>query len=119
MTYVLQLPEPTPSRNQFHHKHWRVEHTAKKRWGKMIAIAAMHARTLPAIGKRRVRVDRYGMRRLDEDNFIGGLKGILDSMRELGLLVDDNAASLELLCRQLRPEPRQKPFTVITIEDIT
>lgn len=115
---MLTIPEATPSRNKFHHKHWRVESASKKRWGLMILVAAKLAKAAPAQGMRRVRIDRYGSRRLDEDNFIGGAKGILDSLKEQKLIIDDNADGIELLWRQMKPEPRQKAFTTITLEDI-
>ena len=118
MTYVLTIPEPTPSLNAFYHKHWRIEHTAKKRWFNMLSIAAMRAGATVATSKRRLTVVRYGVRKLDVDNFLGGLKGCIDCLRKLNLLIDDDEDGMELVAHQLRPAPKQKAFTSLTLEDM-
>lgn len=115
---VLRIPEASPSLNAFFHKHWRVEHTEKKRWESMLFAASYAVNAPKATGRRRVQIDRFGSRMLDHDNFVGGLKGCIDSLRKLGLLIDDDEAHLELACRQCRLIKGDTPHTIIRIEDL-
>lgn len=116
MTATIVIPEASPSLNTFFHRHWRTEHAVKKRWALMLLARSRHVPK--AKGKRRVVVQRIGKQALDHDNFVGGLKGCIDSMRKLGLLVDDDAAHLQLVCEQHRLPKGEDPHTVITITDI-
>lgn len=119
MTWQLTIPRPTPSRNEFYHKHWRVEHTAKAWWKLQLSMLVLAHRVPPATGKRTVMIERYGKRKLDVDNFFGGFKIVLDAMRSAGLIKDDNETYLELLAHQRKLAPRQAAYTVITLEDCT
>ncbi len=47
-----------------------------------------------------VRITRYGGRLLDEDNFHGGCKALIDELRYAGLIPDDNPASISLRYEQ-------------------
>lgn len=115
---VLHIPEASPSLNEFFHSHWRVEANSKKKWLKMMTTAAILARATKANGKRRVTIDRFGKRVLDQDNFLGGLKGCIDNLRKLELLVDDDAAHMELACRQCKLAKGDEPHTIITLQDL-
>ena len=117
MTYYLHIPEASPSRNVFHHKHWRVEHTAKARWEKMILVESRVARVPKATGPRRVLFRRFGKRKLDHDNFIGGLKGPIDCLRKLGLLLDDDEKHASFLFEQ-HTATACEPHTIIGLEDL-
>jgi len=110
---VLDIPRATPSMNATRWKHWRVAYNEKKLWREEIHYARLHAgcRNPPKYSRARVTVERYG-RKLDIDNFIGGLKAVLDSLRLEGLIADDSEAHLELVPRQFKGAPR----TVITVE---
>ena len=59
--------------------------------------------------KRKIKIERYGSRTLDRDNFIGGCKSLIDSlrdcgkpMRKYGLIVDDRDAYLECEYEQIK-----------------
>lgn len=105
---ILVIPEATPSLNKFSHAHWRVEHAAAKRWSKMLWAEAQNIGATKAAGKRK----------LDEDNFIGGLKScVIDGLRKLGLLVNDDAENMQLECKQFAAASQQ-PYTIIKLEDI-
>lgn len=71
-----------------------------------------------ATTRRRVIILRLGARDLDYDNFVGGLKVVLDSIKQMGLIVDDNPKMLELVCEQRRPAKGEAPNTQIIIEDL-
>lgn len=114
----LVIPEASPSLNKYAFRHWRVQHGDKKRWGQMLAVAALGARAPKAIGKRRLTVERHGRRKLDVDNFAGGLKPIIDGLKKLQLIVDDDDAHLELALKQERIIGAQRPHTVLILEDV-
>jgi Holliday junction resolvase RusA-like endonuclease len=110
---VLDIPRATPSMNATHHKHWRVMHQQKKLWAQEIWLATGLGHRLPQKAPTRAKVTlvRYG-RRLDVDNFMGGLKSVLDGLKAEGLIADDDAEHLELVATQEKGVPR----TLITIE---
>lgn len=110
---VLDIPRASPSLNDTRRKHWRVVYREKKLWSEEIHYALIQVRHRGGLvpNRARVTVERYG-RLLDVDNFVGGLKPIIDSLRREGLIADDTAEHLELVPRQFKGKPR----TVITVE---
>lgn len=118
MTFTLRIPEASPSLNAFYHKHWRVEHAAKKRWLNMLTVAAIIAGATVATSKRRLTVGRYGTRKLDVDNFLGGLKGCIDCLRKLNLLTNDDEAGMELVAEQHKLPRGTQAHTHLTLEDM-
>lgn len=115
MPVILDIPRATPSMNATRWKHWRVAYREKKLWRQEIHVARLQARDVPAVppARARVTIERYG-RRLDPDNFIGGLKAVIDCLRNEGLITEDTEEALELVPKQLRGAPR----TVITITSL-
>jgi hypothetical protein len=110
----LEIPRATPSMNATHHKHWRVMYAQKKLWEQEIWAAGVQAREcaiylVPIRSK--VTIERYG-RMLDADNFVGGLKSVIDGLKSNGFIVDDAPEHLELVATQHKGTPR----TVIRIE---
>lgn len=119
MTIRLVIPEASPSLNKYAFRHWRVQHTDKKRWLLMLYATSRRAKAAPATGKRRLTIERHGSRRLDVDNIIGGAKGcITDNLRKLGLLLEDDDSAVEFVALNVRLEGAQKPHTVLILEDI-
>lgn len=113
---TLEIPRATPSMNATHHKHWRVMHAQKKLWAQEVWAAYVQqlkgrSRKDGAPRRAKVTIERYG-RMLDVDNYVGGLKSVIDSLKSNGLIVDDNAQHLELVATQHKGTPR----TIIKIE---
>lgn len=116
---VLRIPEASPSLNEFSFSHWRKQHTLKKKWLAMLTSAAIAAKATKATGKRKLTIERYGLRRLDPDNIVGGAKGcIIDNLRALSLLVDDHDDAVELSARNMARAKGEKPYTNIILQDI-
>ena len=44
----------------------------------------------PRYPKVEVVIERYGRRMLDDDNFRGGLKVVIDALKDVGLILDDS-----------------------------
>jgi hypothetical protein len=115
---VLTIPELTPSLNVTRAGHWRTRHRRRKHWSMLVLVAKSEARVYdrpPAVGKARVIVERHGGRRLDQDNAVGGLKDLVDGLRDNGFIVDDDPEHLELQFVQY-PGVRKEGKTIIRIE---
>jgi Holliday junction resolvase RusA-like endonuclease len=94
-------------------KHWRVAYREKQLWRQEIRVARLQAgctRPVPPV-RARVTVERFG-RPLDPDNFVGGLKSVIDCLKEERLISDDTPETLELIPKQVLGRPR----TIITVE---
>jgi hypothetical protein len=115
----MKIPEASPSLNKYAFSNWRVQYRDKQRWLMMLTVAAKEANATKATGKRSVHVERHGRRALDMDNGFGGLKPILDSLRKIGLLLDDDAKSLMLSFENCALLKGEKPHTVITISEVS
>lgn len=114
----LHLPIDARSQNQLHSKgggRW-----AYRAHAKAIVAALGIARHIPrAAIKRRVTLTRiWGKRQraFDRGNLIGGLKPVLDGLRDVGLIVDDSAKWCEDHYSQRGPEAQSG--IGITIEEL-
>ena len=143
MKMILEIPEPTPSLNQFRRHymrlyrlqtHWdKLVREAVERWvyddagTGVVTAAQVVARTEALIptGRRRVTVIRSSPRILDGDNFWGGTKVAIDALRlrraKRGgyhgnhLIEDDALANLE---HGEHLQVKGLPGTVIIVEAI-
>ena len=101
---LLTLP---PSGNVFKRMHWAAVRDLRARFAWSFRMEAELCGKRPSLpqylGKVRlgIRVYRKG-RRYDEDGFIGGLKPMIDGMRDAGYLRNDSPVWLEL-----EPRPEQ------------
>jgi hypothetical protein len=118
--WTLRIELPTPSQNEFAFSGWRKAHTSKGLWKNLIRACPTFLDIPRAWGPRRLTIERHGKRILDEANLIGGAKGIIDDLVQLGLLVDDKPACLVLgKPLQLKLAPGEKrPYTVLVLEEV-
>ncbi|MDE2098669.1 MAG: hypothetical protein KGL39_15550 [Patescibacteria group bacterium] len=88
----------------------------KKLWEKLIWIAKVQARIYhqPKFERSKIHILRRGKKLLDKDNLVGGVKPLVDSLKALGVIVDDSPAHISLTIEQCLG----KPCTVILIEKI-
>jgi hypothetical protein len=118
MKFELTITMATPSLNKYAFSHWRTQYRDKQEWHAALLVASRQAGATKATGKRRITVLRCGRKMLDIDNAIGGLKPILDGMRKLELLVDDDRHNLDLVMLQQQVKSAKDVHTKITIEDL-
>jgi hypothetical protein len=120
MKYALRIDAPTPSQNVRDAQHWALRRRVKTEWSWRIRAASTFLSIPKATGKRRLTIERHFKGKpQDEANIHGGSKGIVDALVEWKLLVDDSPDWIEHEHPvQLRLAPRQKPFTVLILEDI-
>lgn len=127
---TITISLATPSLNVLNTKHWSFKRKLKAEWFSLMN-AALH--TLKAVPKakegerRRVTFTRYSLRLLDVDNFSGGAKLVLDSLRRprtdgkkswagLQMIWDDDEAHVEAVYSQAKAATKKDVRTVITIE---
>src|SRR5690349_958292 len=115
--YELTIPVPSPSLNRTNGSHWSTYLKLKKAWTEEVGAAKMLAkvRGFPMLEKASLRIDRYGKRMLDPDNFVGGLKPLIDSLKACGFIVDDSPKHITLTAMQHIGKPYR---TVIRLEAV-
>jgi len=102
--WTLEVPEASPSLNRFANtrrpyayqqvrNEWRGYLTSA--WWEAKGQWPMLARLTPP-RRARLTVTRFSPRTLDHDNLVGGLKPVIDGLRWLQLIHDDDADSLAL-----------------------
>ncbi len=108
---------PTPSLNETLRWHWATARKHANKW--LMAIWAHTNREwLTDDKRRRLTIERRGKRLLDEDNLAGGAKIAIDSIKSIGLIVDDSPKWLELHMRQSKLAKGEAPHTIFTLEDL-
>jgi hypothetical protein len=113
---VVQMP--TPSLNETQRMHHFAYARLGKKWQMALALLALVQRATKATGKRRLVIERRAKRELDKDNAYGGAKLVIDALKKLGLILDDDAANLDLEVTQAKCGKGEKPCTILTLEDV-
>jgi len=120
MTWSITIPRACPSQNRHQWAHWAIIRKEKMEWFNLIRAAEGFTNIPKATGKRKLTLERFGWKILDEMNLIGGAKGIVDNLVQLGLLVDDKPSDLELggvIQHKIMPRTHTIPHTVLHLED--
>jgi hypothetical protein len=91
---VLIIDEPSPSLNVTMRGHWSKQHKLRNRWFWLVKAAIRRAQIWipPKWPKAKIRIERYGPRILDADNFRGGTKFLTDALKQEGIITDDTPA---------------------------
>jgi len=113
--YNFALYKETPSLNVTKRWHWGKTRTERNSWRNEFLIEIPDDAT--PIEKARITVTSFRGRTLDHDNFVGGLKVLIDGLRDTQLIKNDSKKWLE------HGEHRQvidksNPCTVVVIEEI-
>lgn len=62
-----------------------------------------------------VRIERWGIRLLDPDNLVGGVKGTVDALRYAGLIPQDDPTAIQLIVTQKKVK-KKDVGTLIELE---
>jgi hypothetical protein len=113
----LSIPRLTPSNNKLIRMHYMELYNLNKTWLWEITYASAEAGLNIPIAtpkeKRTVNIISYRKRRLDPDNFEGGLKPLIDALKKRNLIYDDHEKYIDLKAYQAIEKDRQR--TEITI----
>ena len=121
MSWILRIEKPSPSQNVLDRANWRGRKASKDAW-KLLIRGAVNFLDVPrAHGKRRLTIERHAKGTLDEQNLIGGAKGIIDDLVQLGLLVDDKPTFLDLgkPVQARLSKGERRPYTLVILEDVS
>lgn len=115
---VLHIPEASPSLNQIIGKHWTHYRKFRYHWSVLVLVAKNQSSIGPwkPLQRASVRITRESYRLLDPDNFVGGLKVLIDGLRDQGLIVDDSPDHISLIGEQVKITRTQYPCTKIEIK---
>ena len=123
---IIEVPRATPSANQLRRRYrnsfaykrlqetWQTEIACKIRPGIRAEIERFVLKEKP---KMRVLIQLTKPRLYDLDNFVGGCKPIIDSLRKLGLIHNDSPYWLDLQVEQIQ-RSKMRPFTRIEISPV-
>lgn len=94
---------------------WAIAKHKKDMLGHARSFDLLHGKVFgPAEEKRYVRIERHCVKRYDQDNFIGGCKGLVDALVALNLLKDDTPEWVEVEYVQT-PGCKAKPHCLVSI----
>ena len=115
---ILKIDLPIQSRNKFEGWHWRKKNRYRKAW-QLHIWAACNGKPPKAAGPMEVKITSFRPRLLDQDNLSGGCKGLLDAMKRLGMLVDDDPENVKVAYTQHLARKRDgiKPHTLIEVQE--
>jgi hypothetical protein len=121
MTIRLRILASTPSLNDWSNvrQRWRYREI-RRRWQRLLTDAVLEARAemgrkilpwpRPPSARVAVHVTRYAPRFFDDDNFRGGLKPVLDGLKALALIGNDDPAHIQVTAEQVH-SPYRVPNT--------
>lgn len=111
------LPIVTMSNNELIRMHFRTQMKIKDmyQW-ELVVVGANDPKYKAELGeRRRVTIVSYRKKLHDPDNFVGGLKLLIDVLVRMDLICDDSDKHIELVALQEVKKPYQ---TEITIESL-
>jgi len=112
---LIAINRAIDSQNVTDRSHWSVKERIKKEWTKLIWVT-LNGKCQQATGKKIVKITSIRSRLLDMGNLIGGAKYLIDAIRDLGLIVDDNTKWVEIEYKQ--KQQKLGKSTIIEIEDL-
>jgi len=116
----IRVNVPSPSPNQWVFKSWREYHKIKQNWLRLIYEASIqHSQFGQPMAACSLEVQRQGIRELDHDNLVGGLKPLIDSMVKLGFLADDTSDVIQITnYHQVRVPKKTEQCTLIILREL-
>ena len=115
----LSIPRLTPSNNQLLRMHYMTRHNLNITWRWAVVAAILEEDLAPPPDakkeeRRVVIIISYRPRRLDPDNYTGGLKPLLDALKKRNLIYDDHEKYIDLRPFQRAERDRQRTEVIIS-----
>lgn len=120
MTTTITLPFASKSLNAFNKLHWSERNKERERYQTLIwALLRQQSGNIPKhTGHVSIAIVRHAPRTLDYDNLVGGLKPVIDAIKQLGIIADDTPAVVPHRDYRQMKVPGSQSKTVITISDL-
>jgi len=113
---MLRIPAVPLSANRLQRMHWCVKKRERARLAKMLMVAAIESGLVlnpDVVEKKDLVIHYYLPRRYDKDNAEGGVKLLIDAMRDIGLVSRD---SLRWLNQRVEQHLSKKRYTVVEVK---
>lgn len=110
--YTITIPDVPPSLNKVLRMHWRAKSRFLDDWEWLVRIGLPVEYERAVDVKQQVAITIHNARTYDKDNAYGACKVILDSLKALGLIVDDSARWLDVDVRQEKSTRKDKHTTI-------
>lgn len=105
------LPHQIRSGNWLIRAHWAKRRAIAKDLETMVWLAARGGQIKAADGFRYIHIQRIGGKELDYDNLVMGCKPLIDAIKRVGLLIDDNPKNLHAVYSQRKAGAGERPGT--------
>lgn len=121
LAITVNIATPTP--NTWVRSHWSKYQKIKQQWFDLIWEATIHhygrGKFGPPVQNASLTIERRGLKKLDYDNLVGGLKPVIDALTKLGYLEDDTNDVIETLsAKQQIVRSHAEVGTEITIVEV-
>lgn len=91
----------------------------KTKLRKFYELCLMEATRNRHDGPVRLEIYRHCKGTLDEDNFVGGTKCLVDALKNRGIIIDDKPTVIQQRhFQQVKISPKSPKMTVVVIEDL-
>ncbi len=111
---IIRIEKTIKSQNHFVGKHWSVKNKDSKEWEELI-WAELNGKIPWAKKKMAVKIRSVRKKLIDISNLWGGIKGLLDAIVRLGLIIDDSPQYLDLEVMQVKACGQEPGKTVVEI----
>lgn len=106
---IFTIKRKTESNNEIKRMHWAVYKKCREEWTLEVMCAMpVGARGQHGNEKKYLEITRYGTKKLDRDNLWGGVKLLVDSIVDMGLMVDDSDEWCHMNVKQEICEPGEE-----------
>jgi hypothetical protein len=107
----------TPTNNELLGLHWRARMRLRDEWYYLVKVAAQEFE-IPKQGpaeRRSLRIVSYRLQLADEDNLKGGVKPVIDALKNGGFILDDDPQAISQEVEQIQIHRRKDERTLIYI----
>jgi len=119
---TITLYAVPPSLNKLMRMHWAAKSRLRSKYGNavfaLLSAKGWRFREKNNIPRASVKIIVYQRtRRLDQDNLIGGMKPLIDGMRDAGVIRNDSPAWIDFPA-PVQGVDREYPRVAITVEEL-
>lgn len=96
------------SQNKRDRSHWAKHYRDKRDWGYALLLA-LRCKLIPPNRQVHVKITCYRPRLLDDANMVGGAKGLVDAIVDMGIAKDDSREWIKVEYEQVKvPKAEQR-----------
>lgn len=104
---IVEIPMATPSLNNLLRMHYQVKRRLRLQYERILRCNSRRFHHAKPNEHKRVTIERFGVRHIDQDNFVGGAKPLLDAICNVGLIWDDSPKCVSVSYVQHKSSPKQ------------